>query len=257
MADMKSAIQKLVGKNDLSENEMKDVFNAIMSGEATPSQIGALLSALRMKGETVQEITGAVRVMREKALKIVPAGSKLLDTCGTGGTGKDTFNISTTAAFVIASCGVKIAKHGNRAATSKCGSADVLESLGVKVDVPVEVSKKCIDEIGIGFLFAPLFHGAMKYAIGTRREIGIRTIFNVLGPLSNPAGATHQLLGVFDESLTEMMAEVLGNLGTEKALVVHGLDGLDEISISGKTKVSELLNGEVETILCLNPKILE
>jgi anthranilate phosphoribosyltransferase len=260
--DIKEAIGKVVSFENLSEDQMREIFDEIMSGKATPAQISAFLTALRMKGETVEEVTGAARVMREKAVKVKVGGRDMadlieedidmereavLDTCGTGGTGTDTFNISTTVAFVLAGCGVKVAKHGNRAASSRCGSADVLEKLGVKIDVPVSVTEKCIDTIGIGFLFAPLFHGAMKHALTPRKEIGVRTIFNILGPLSNPASATNQILGVFDGKLTEMMAEVLGRLGAKRAYVVHGEDMLDEITITGNTKISELKDGKVKT----------
>jgi len=200
-----------------------------------------------MKGETVDEITGAARVMREKALKVKVSGKPVCDTCGTGGSGIDRFNISTAVSFILAGCGVKVAKHGNRSASSRCGSADVLEALGVKIDVSPEVAEKCINEIGVGFLFAPSYHSAMKYAAGPRKEIGVRTIFNILGPLSNPASATCQVMGVFDPSLTETMAGVLGKLGTEHAFVVHGEDGLDEVTLSGKTRVSELSGGKVWT----------
>lgn len=259
--DIKQAIEKVVHREDLTENETREVFEEIMTGGATSAQIGAFVAALRMKGETVAEITGAARVMRDKALKIRLSGKAvdidrddinideetILDTCGTGGTGTNTFNISTTVAFVVAGCGVKVAKHGNRSASSLCGSADVLEELGVKLDVPVEVTERCIDEIGIGFMFAPLFHGAMKYAIAPRREIGIRTIFNLLGPLSNPASATCQVLGVYDTKLTEKIAQVLSSLGSKRAFVVHGLDTLDEVTITGKTRVSELKAGKVRS----------
>ncbi len=259
--DIKKAIERIVGFEDLTEEETRSVFDQIMSGGATPSQIGAFITALRMKGETVEEITGAARVMREKAVKVKVGGGRvdidteeigpdeetILDTCGTGGTGTNTFNISTTVAFVLAGCGVKVAKHGNRAASSRCGSADVLEELGVKLDAPVEMTEKCINAINIGFLYAPLFHGAMKYAITPRKEIGIRTIFNILGPLSNPASATCQVLGVYEEKLTETIANVLKKLGTKRAYVVHGMDTLDEVTITGKTKVSELKNGRVRS----------
>ena len=244
--DIKKAINKVAGLKDLTEKETRSVFNAIMGGKATPSQIGAFITALRMKGETVEEITGATKVMREKAVKIKAKGT-VLDTCGTGGSGLDTFNISTTSAFVIAGCGVKVAKHGNRSASSKCGSADVLEELGVKLNVPARVTDKCLKNINIGFMFAPLFHGAMKHAITPRKEIGIRTIFNILGPLSSPASATCQVLGVFKDELTDTMAKVLKKLGTRRAYVVHGSDGLDEVTITGKTKVSELKKGKVRS----------
>ncbi len=246
--NIKKAVGKIIEREDLTQEETRSVFNQIMSGEATPGQMGAFVTALRMKGETVPEITGAAIVMREKALKVnVSGGSEILDTCGTGGSGTGTFNISTTVAFVLAGGGVKVAKHGNRAASSRCGSADVLEKLGVKLDVPLEVTEKCVNTIGIGFLFAPLYHGAMKYAGSVRKEIGIRTIFNILGPLSNPASATCQVLGVYDAALTDIMARVLGNLGTKKAYVIHGEDGVDEVTITGKTRVSELVGGEVHS----------
>ncbi|MFC1644264.1 anthranilate phosphoribosyltransferase, partial [Candidatus Omnitrophota bacterium] len=200
----------------------------------------------RMKGETVDEITGAAKVMREKALKI-KAGPTVVDTCGTGGTGTNTFNISTTTAFVLAGCGVKVAKHGNRSASSRCGSADVLEELGVNLNVSVRTVERCIKTINIGFLYAPLFHGAMKHAITPRREIGIRTIFNILGPLSNPASARYQVLGVYRKDLTETIARVLKKLGSKRAYVVHGMDALDEVTVTAKTKVSELKNGKIRT----------
>ncbi|MGB2631006.1 MAG: anthranilate phosphoribosyltransferase [Candidatus Omnitrophota bacterium] len=244
--DIRKAIQKVVYREDLTQGEAHQVFGGIMSGKATSSQIGAFITALRMKGETVDEITGATRVMREKSLKIRTRGI-VLDTCGTGGSGLHTFNISTASAFVLAGCGVKVAKHGNRSASSRCGSADVLEELGVRLDVPAKVTEKCLKEINIGFMFAPLFHSAMKYAVKPRREIGIRTIFNILGPLSNPASANCQVLGVFKDELTGMMARVLKELGTRRAYIVHGSDGLDEVTIAGKTNVSELKGGKVKS----------
>ena len=244
--NIKEAISKVVGFENLTERQTRDVFGEIMSGKAAPSQIGAFITALHMKEETVEEITGAAKAMRQKALKIKVRGT-VLDTCGTGGTGIKRFNISTTVAFVLAGCGVKVAKHGNRAASSHCGSADVLEKLGVKIDIPAKLTEKCLKEIGIGFLFAPLFHGAMKYAAPPRREIGIRTIFNILGPLCNPASANRQVLGVFDERLTEPMAKVLKNLGIKRAFVVHGTDGLDEVTVTGKTKVTELRDGRIRS----------
>jgi anthranilate phosphoribosyltransferase len=218
-----------------------------MEGEATPAQIAAFMTALRIKGETVEEVTGAARIMRQKATRIDARSSVVVDTCGTGGDGRNTFNISTTAAFVVAAAGLTVAKHGNRAISSGCGSADVLEALGVKIDAAPEIVEECLQQIGIGFLFAPKLHGAMKYAIGPRREIGIRTIFNMLGPLTNPAGATAQLIGVYDPRLTEMFAGVLKNLGTKRAFVVHGADGLDEATVTGETRVSELKEGLVTT----------
>lgn len=244
---IREAIEKAVRRVNLTENEMRAAFEEIMSGAATQSQIGSFLTALRMKGETVDEITGAARAMREKSLKIRAGKAEIVDTCGTGGTGVNTFNISTASAFVVAGCGLKVAKHGNRGASSGCGSADVLEALGVKLDVGPDLVQRCILEIGIGFMFAPVFHTAMKYAVPPRREIGIRTIFNLLGPLSNPAGATSQVVGVYDARLTEVIARVLKNLGLKRAFVVCGMDALDEITITGKTKVSELKAGRIRT----------
>ncbi len=240
---IREAIGKVVRKIDLGQGEMASVFEEIMSGEATPVQIAAFITALRMKGETVDEITAAAKVMRKKAAAI-SLGEKedLIDTCGTGGDSSNTFNISTAAAFVVAGCGIKVAKHGNRSVSSRCGSADVLEELGVKIDLPPEKVKRCIKKIGIGFMFAPVFHGAMKFAAAPRKEIGIRTIFNILGPLSNPAGAAYQIMGVFKPELTETMAKALANLGARAAMIVHSEDGLDEISISGKTKITEYKN---------------
>lgn len=243
---IKETIEKLVNKIDLQEDEMRLAFEEIMTGNATAAQIAAFVTALRLKGETISEITGAARVIREKAVKVHVEGS-LVDTCGTGGSHLNTFNISTTAAFVVAGCGLKVAKHGNRGASSQCGSADVLEALGLNLDMGPDMVERSIREIGIGFMYAPLFHTAMKYAIGPRREIGIRTVFNILGPLSNPAGATSQVLGVYDANLTEVMAGVLQNLGTERAFIVHGMDGLDEVTITGKTKVTELKDGKIRT----------
>lgn len=242
---IKEAINMIVNNISLLETEMAVCMQEIMEGKATDAQIGAFLTALRVKGETVEEITGAARIMRQKAATIkAPEG--VLDTCGTGGDMAHTFNISTTTAFVVAGAGVPVAKHGNRSVSSQSGSADVLEALGIKIDLPPEKVEKCLFETGFGFLFAPLFHPAMKYAIGPRREIGMRTIFNILGPITNPAGAKRQILGVFADKLTETLAMVLGNLGAIDAMVVHGEDGLDEVSISGRTKVSRFKGGEVE-----------
>ena len=242
------AIFKLVEGLNLSEPEMIAAFSEIMEGKATPAQIGSFITALRMKGETVDEITGAAKTMRKMASRIPVSGTgDLIDTCGTGGDNRNTFNISTTAAFVVSAAGVRVAKHGNRSITSRCGSADVMEELGIKVYLKPEDIGRCIDETGIGFLFAPNLHGAMKHAFGPRKEIGIRTIFNMLGPLTNPAGANIQILGVYDGRITEMLAKVLNRLGTRRALVVHGLDGLDEITICAETVISELKNGEVST----------
>ncbi len=244
---IKEAIDKAVTKTDLREAEMMEAMEEIMSGTATQAQIAALITALRMKGETVEEVTGAARIMRQKATRVNACASIIVDTCGTGGDKLNTFNISTTAAFVVAAAGITVAKHGNRAVSSGSGSADVLEALGVNVSAEQEIVEECVQQIGIGFLFAPKLHGAMKYAIGPRREIGIRTIFNMLGPLTNPAGATAQLLGVYDPKLTEMFAEVLKNMGTKRAFIVHGLDGLDEATITGETRVAELKDGMVRT----------
>jgi len=244
--EIRQAIDRLVNRIDLSEAEMIDVMNQIMTGEATPLQVAAILTALRMKGETVDEITGAARVMREKAHRVNVGTKTVLDTCGTGGDQKGTFNISTTSAFVLAGAGVNVAKHGNRSVSSLSGSADVLGALGVKVDAPKERVEQCIAKIGIGFLFAPLLHEAMKYAVQPRRDIGIRTIFNILGPLTNPAMATHQLIGIYSGALVGVVAHVLNNLGSVRAMVVHGLEGLDEISLCGPTKVAELRGGEVK-----------
>jgi anthranilate phosphoribosyltransferase len=244
---IREAIAKVVQMENLNEAEMMEVMDEVMEGQATPAQIAALITALRIKGETIAEVTGAARIMRQKATRIDARSSVIVDTCGTGGDGKNTFNISTTAAFVVAAAGLTVAKHGNRAVSSGCGSADVLEALGVNISAAPEIVEECVQQIGIGFLFAPRLHGAMKYAIGPRREIGIRTIFNMLGPLTNPAGATCQLIGVYDPRLTEMFAGVLKNLGTKRAFVVHGSDGLDEATITGETRVSELRDGMIST----------
>lgn len=258
---LKTAIQQMVDGKDLSEQEMEAAMEVIMSGKATPAQIGAFITALRLKGETIEEITGAARVMRRKATKIAVDNSlvsidrddinldleTLVDTCGTGGDGTNTFNVSTTTAFVVAGCGLRVAKHGNRSVSSLCGSADVIETLGVNLNVPAKVVEECLSRVGIGFLYAPALHGAMKYAIGPRREIGIRSIFNILGPLTNPAGANVQVLGVYEKELTPVLAEVLNRLGSRSAFVVHGEDSLDEISITGRTFVSELKNSEVSS----------
>jgi anthranilate phosphoribosyltransferase len=242
---IKEAINLLVQGISLSQSEMVECMNEIMEGNATDAQIGAFLTALRIKGETVEEITGAARVMREKATRIkAPEG--VVDTCGTGGDMAHTFNISTTTAIVVSACGVPVAKHGNRSVSSRSGSADVLEALGVKIDLSPESVEKCLHDTGFGFLFAPLFHPAMKYAIGPRREMGIRTIFNILGPITNPAGAKRQILGVFSDKLTEPLAHVLANLGAEDVMVFHGEDGLDEITITNSSKVSRLRKGNVE-----------
>ncbi len=251
---IKKAIAKVVEREDLSEGEMIEVMDQIMSGGATPAQIGAFITALRMKGETVDEITGAARVMRDRATPIrVGRGAvdidrddinidqeTILDVVGTGGDGTNSFNISTTVTFVVSACGVKVAKHGNRSVSSLCGSADVLEKLGVNLDVTPETVERCIGEIGVGFLFAPALHGAMKHAIGPRKEIGIRTIFNILGPLTNPAGAECQVMGVYREDLVEPLAQVLRRLGCRRGFVVHGLDGMDEVTLTAATSVAEV-----------------
>src|SRR5918996_1099960 len=244
--NIREGIERIVNRINLSEADTIDVMNEIMTGEATPLQVAAFLTALRMKGETVEEITGAARVMRERAHRVNVGAKTVLDTCGTGGDQKGTFNISTTVAFVLAGAGINVAKHGNRSVSSQSGSADVLGAFGVKVDAPKERVEECIAEIGIGFLFAPLLHEAMKYAVQPRRDIGIRTIFNILGPLTNPAMATHQLIGIYSAQLVGMIAHVLKNLGSVRAMVVHGLEGLDEISLCGPTKVAELRDGEVK-----------
>jgi anthranilate phosphoribosyltransferase len=245
---LRNAIAEVINGRDLDFEAAESAMNVIMEGEATPAQIGSYLTALRMKGESVEEIAGSAKAMREHVVGVnvsLDAEQMLVDTCGTGGDGKHTFNISTTAAFVIAGHGVKVAKHGNKAASSKCGSADVLQALGGNLDLtPVQVAE-CVEEIGIGFLYAVNHHPAMRHAIGPRREIGQRTIFNVLGPLTNPANASHQLIGVYDPALTEPMARVLGTLGSTAALVVHGADGLDELSTTGVNQVSRLANGQV------------
>lgn len=240
-------LRKIIQGNDLNREEMTRIINTILSGEATDAQIGAFMAGLAAKGETFEELAGAARAMRRKALRLQVASSPVIDTCGTGGDGLHTFNISTTTAFVVAGCGVTVAKHGNRSVSSTCGSADLLEALGVKLDVEPEIVEEAISEIGIGFLYAPLYHSAMRFAATARKEVGLRSIFNMLGPLTNPAGATCQLLGVYAPELTEMFAQALKLLGAKSAFVVHGHDGLDEISICSPTRVSELKNDQVQT----------
>jgi anthranilate phosphoribosyltransferase len=245
---IKESIQKLVNGADLTHEESTASMKEIMSGKATNAQIGAFLTALRVKGETAEEITAFTSVMKEYCHRIHPrVKGRLVDTCGTGGDKIKTFNISTTAAFVVAGADIAVAKHGNRSVTSKCGSADVLEKLGLNLSMTPEDVEKAIEEVGVGFMFAPAFHPAMKHAIGPRREVGIRTVFNVLGPLTNPADANAQLLGVYDPRLTEPLAYSLKSLGCEEAMIVHGVDGLDEISTIGKTVISWLRRGEVTT----------
>jgi len=243
---IKEAIAKVITRTNLTEAEAESVMREIMQGEATDAQIAAYITALRMKGETVEEITGSARVMREKAVPIKLDARYQVDTCGTGGDMAHTFNISTTAAFLVAGAGVTVAKHGNRSVSSKSGSADVLQALGVNIEIPSHRAEECIKAVGIGFLFAPMMHLAMKYAIGPRREIGVRTIFNVLGPLTNPARVTAQVMGVYAADLTTLLARALGNLGASHAFVVHGMDGLDEITITDRTRVAEFRDGRVE-----------
>lgn len=244
---IQQALQKLLNEQNLTANEMREVMRFIMSGGATDSQIAGLLIALRCKGETVDEIAAAVEVMRELASKVPIAGEHIIDTCGTGGDGANTFNISTTCAFVVAAAGGQVAKHGNRSVSSSCGSADVLEVAGVNLDLSAEQVAQCVREIGVGFLFAPKHHGAMKHTINVRKEMGVRTLFNLLGPLSNPASAPNQLIGVFSKDWVEPMAQVLKKLGSQHVLVVSADDGLDEISIASATQVAELKNGVVST----------
>lgn len=256
--NIKEAIGRVVLGTDLTEIEMYGVMNGIMSGEATPAQIGSFITALRMKGETVDEITGAVRVMREKATHLdtgvdVKGGEVLMDIVGTGGDGAGSFNVSTTTSFVVAAAGVPIAKHGNRAVSSHCGSADVLEALGIDLNLSPASMAECVRSVGIGFLFAPMLHKAMKYAIGPRREIGIRSIFNILGPMTNPAGSNVQLTGVFSQGLTRTVAEVLVRLGIKRALVVWGEGNLDELTITGTTHVADGYQGKV-TCYTLEPE---
>ncbi|MCP4341192.1 MAG: anthranilate phosphoribosyltransferase [Desulfobulbaceae bacterium] len=248
--NIKQAIGRVVTRQDLTETEMISVMNDIMGGNATDAQIGSFITALRMKGESIDEIVGAVRVMREKATFIdsgvdTEAGEVLMDIVGTGGDGSGTFNVSTTTAFVVAAGGVPVAKHGNRAVSSNCGSADVLEALGVDLSLPAEAVSSCVRSVGIGFLFAPMLHGAMKYAIGPRREIGIRSIFNILGPMTNPAGANVQLTGVFAKELTTILAEVLVRLGMRRTLVVWGEGNMDELTVTGTSHVADGFDGKV------------
>jgi len=244
---IQAAISKLIEKQDLTQKEAEEVMNQIMSGKATDAQIAGFLVALRLKGETIDEITACAKVMREKASRIKPKNhNQLIDVVGTGGDKSGTFNISTTAAFVVAGANIPVAKHGNKGVSSKSGSADVLKALGINIDLDPKQVEKCISEVGIGYMFAPKFHSAMKYAIGPRKELKIRTIFNILGPLTNPAEAPYELMGVFDESLVEPLAEVLGKLGCKHALVVHG-NGLDEITIEAQTKAAEYKDGHLTT----------
>ena len=241
------ALQKLLNKQDLAADEMREVMRLIMSGKASDAQIGGFLIALRCKGETIDEIAAAAEVMRELASKVAVTGEHVIDTCGTGGDGANTFNISTTCAFVVAAAGGQVAKHGNRSVSSSCGSADVLEAAGVNLDLSAEQVAQCVNDIGVGFLFAPKHHGAMKHTINVRKEMGVRTLFNLLGPLSNPADAPNQLIGVFAHEWLEPLAQVLKKLGSRHVLVVHADDGLDEISIASATTIAELKDGAVST----------
>lgn len=243
--DIKQALNQLVNRIDLSTEEMIAVMRDVMTGAATPAQIGGFLVALRMKGETIDEITGAAMVMRELATKVDIQIDYLVDTCGTGGDGANLFNVSTASAFVVAAAGGRVAKHGNRSVSSSTGSADVLEAAGIKLDITPEQVARCVREIGVGFMFAPAHHSAMKHAIGPRKELALRTIFNMLGPITNPANVKRQVIGVFNAALCKPLAEVLGRLGSEHVLVVHAKDGLDEISIASETHIAELKNGVV------------
>ena len=246
---IKDAIAKLADRSPLTEQEAESVMLEIMDGAATPAQIAAYLMGLRLKGETVEEIAGSVRAMRAKAIRISVGDPQVVDTCGTGGDGAHTFNISTTTALVVAGAGLTVAKHGNRSVSSKSGSADVLSALGVKIDVSTERVAACIDEVGIGFLFAPLYHGAMKHCAGPRHDMGIRTMLNLLGPLTNPAGAAIQVIGVYEGRLTSLLGNVLMHLGSQHCFVVHGMDGLDEITLTAKTRISEATGGILSNYL--------
>jgi len=251
---IKQLIQKITSNTDLTKEETEKLFDILMKGEATDAQIGAVLVGLKMKGETVDEITSAASVMKREAVKVpVLDRSRLVDTCGTGGDKINTFNVSTITAFVAAGAGAKVAKHGNRSVSSKCGSADIMEALGVNIQMPPEKSAEAIEKIGLAFLFAPIYHPAMKNVIKQRREIGVRTIFNILGPLSNPADAKFQLMGVYDPNLIEPLTKVLSQLGVERAFVVHGMEGLDEISITSDTLIGEL-DGEEISIYKVKPE---
>ena len=243
--NIKEALNRVVNNLDLSTAEMQDVMREIMTGQCTDAQIGAFLMGMRMKSETIDEIVGAASVMRELAAPVTINAERLVDTCGTGGDGMNIFNVSTAAAFVVAAAGGKVAKHGNRAVSGKSGSADLLEAAGVYLNLKPEEVARCVESVGVGFMFAPAHHGAMKHAIGPRRELGLRTIFNMLGPMTNPAGVKHQVLGVFSQALCRPLAEVLQRLGSELVLVVHASDGLDEISLAAPTFVAELKDGEI------------
>lgn len=245
--DIKHALKRISEHGHFSQEEMQVVMREIMTGGCTDAQIGAFLMGLRMKGETIEEITGAAQVMRELVAKVTVAGDNLVDTCGTGGDGQDLFNVSTASAFVVAAAGGRVAKHGNRGVSSNSGSADVLEAAGINIDVSPEQTARAIDSVGVGFMFAPAHHSAMKHAIAPRKELGMRTIFNIIGPLTNPAGVKRQVIGVFSENLCEPLANVMHRLGSEHVMVVHSRDGLDEFSIGGSTFVAELKGGTVRT----------
>ena len=245
--EIQAAIKSVMAHQDLGIDDMTSVMQQIMTGECTPSQIGGFLVGLRMKGESVDELAAAARVMRELSTTVEVHCDHLVDTAGTGGDSSGSFNISTASAIVAAAAGAHVAKHGNRSMTSKSGSADVLEAAGVKLDISPARIGECIEQVGVGFMFAPAHHGAMKHAIGPRREMAVRTVFNVLGPLTNPAGAPNQIIGVFDGELVELMARVLQRLESRHVMVVHGEDGMDEISISAPTRVAELKNGEISS----------
>lgn len=245
--DFTNNLNQIISKKDLSQDNMASMFMDIFSGEITDAQIGAFMAALATKGETFEELAGAAKTMRRKAVRIQTTSNKVVDTCGTGGDSTGTFNISTTTAFVVAGCGVTVAKHGNRSISSKCGSADLLEELGINININPEIVEEAVNELGIGFLFAPRFHGSMRHAGKARKDVGIRSIFNMLGPLTNPAAARYQLIGVYAPELTEMFARTLKLLGTKKAFVVHGHDGMDEITITAPTRVTELDNGIIKS----------
>jgi len=243
--NVQPALQAVVAQESLSQTDMADVMRSIMTGSATPAQIGGFLVALRMKGETVDEITGAAQVMRELATPVTITAEHLVDTCGTGGDGATLFNVSTASAFVVAACGGHVASHGNRSVSSSTGRADVLEAAGVHLDLTPEQVARCVEEVGVGFMFAPAHHGAMKHAIGPRKELAMRTVFNMLGPMTNPAGVKRQVIGVFDRSLCRPMADVLNKLGSEHVMIVHASDGLDELTLSGTSYIAELKGGKV------------
>jgi anthranilate phosphoribosyltransferase len=253
--NIQQALHTVVAQESLSQKDMASVMREIMTGQATPAQIGGFLVALRMKGETVDEITGAAQVMRELATPVVIAGEHLVDTCGTGGDGANLFNVSTASAFVVAACGGKVAKHGNRSVSSSTGSADVLEAAGIHLDLTPEQVARCVEEVGVGFMFAPAHHSAMKHAIGPRKELAMRTIFNMLGPMTNPAGVKRQVIGVFDKILCRPMAEVLQKLGSEHVMVVHASDGLDELTLSGTSFIAELKGGNINEYT-IRPEVL-